>query len=210
MQGFRPNLPCAAKPVSTFTFDWGLLHPSPLAPLLLALLLPNLLLLISLRRNSRLFKRQTWDGVSIRMNSSLLVLLLVFWTASFVTAAPNNGICYNKNMVQDPSQIACNPEAEASLCCSSDCFCLSNGLCQSKTPTQVYWTGTCTDYLWNSPSECPEVCNNDKTRQVASYYDVLLERIIPRMLNGKANFQISLSMLYIKFSISFTSLIRDE
>ena len=137
------------------------------------------LLLIFLRRILRLFKRQARDIVSIGMNSLLLVLLVVFGTASFVTAALNNGICYNINRIQEPSYLVCNPEAEVSSCCSSGATCLSNGLCEfSNITVSTYWTGTCTDYLWNSPSTCPEICNNDKIRQVASHHDVLLEGII--------------------------------
>ena len=118
------------------------------------------------------------------MNSSLLVLLVVFWTASFVTAAPNSGICYNKNGIQDPAYRACNPEAEVSFCCPSGTNCLSNGICQnSKRGDTPYFMGTCTDFMWNSPSVCFEFCNNDKIRQVASHHDVLSKCITQHMFD---------------------------
>ena len=148
------------------------------------MLLSSPLLPMFFRQILRLFKRQAWDVVGIGMNSSLLVLLVVFWTASFVTAAPNSGICYNKNKIQDPTQRACNPDAEVSSCCQSGSICFSNGLCQIDAKgITPYWTGTCTDYTWNSPSACPEVCNNDNIRQVASHHDVLSECIIQHMFD---------------------------
>ena len=148
------------------------------------MLLSHPLLLICRLRILGLLKRQAWDVVSIGMNSSLLVLLVVFWTASFVTAASNNGICYNKNRVQEPTRLACNPEAEVSSCCPSGDICLSNGICQNSTSNITpYWTGTCTDYMWNSPSACPEICNNANIRQVASLPDVLSECIIQHMFH---------------------------
>ena len=140
-------------------------------------------------------------------------MLVVFGTASFVTTAPNNGICYNKNMVQDPAQLACNSEAEVSSCCSFGAICLSNALCQTTNPKTYtpYFTGTCTDYMWNSSSTCPEICNNDKNRQAASHHDLLSECISQiRPLKGKANLQVSLSVLYLKVSISSTPPSRRE
>lgn len=79
----------------------------------------------------------------------------------------DGGICYDSNRVQDPNFLPCDSEAETSFCCAGDGICLSNGLCkpvvdQSYTP---YYTSECTDYAWNAPSTCPEICNN-KTRQV--------------------------------------------
>lgn len=113
------------------------------------------------------------------MHPSLLVSLVVILAAWHVTAVPNNGKCYNADQIQDGGSLPCDPEAEVSFCCAFGNICLSNGLCepsgnlsQYDTP---YFTSLCTDYSWNSPSTCLEICNNSKDRQVVFYDVVLLE-----------------------------------
>ena len=97
-----------------------------------------------------------------------LTSLLVFLTPWGVTAVPNNGKCYGLDRVQDGEFTPCNPEAEVSSCCWLKDTCLSNGICKTSNDTAgtPYFTGLCTDYSWNSPSECLEICDHNKTRQV--------------------------------------------
>ena len=180
VSGLRPDLPCACKhSLLTGVFSN---HPFSLRFFLFcSFIIP---FSSHLRRFHRLFKRQAWDTVSIRMNSPLFVLLIVFGSSSFVAAKPNDGICYHKNRVQDPTRMACNPEAEVSTCCQPGAICLSNGLCEMvSNDVSRYWTGTCTDYTWNSPSVCPAICNHAKIRQVVSHHDVLSECIIQHIFD---------------------------
>ena len=150
----------------------------PLALRLLSLLLPLFLLLsITLTNSSTIQKLQSYDAEGCRMHPLLFVSRTVFLVAGVVTAGPNRGKCYNTDQVQVGNSLPCNPEAEVSFCCAFGDICLSNGLCepsgnlsQYDTP---YFTSTCTDYSWNSPSDCPEICNNNKTRQV-KFSDVAL------------------------------------
>ena len=102
------------------------------------------------------------------MHSPLVASMTVFWTIWTATAASNGGICFDSNHVQDTTSFPCDSEAETSFCCAGNDICLSNGLCkpvvdQGYTP---YYTSDCTDYSWNAPSTCLEICNNNKTRQV--------------------------------------------
>ena len=114
------------------------------------------------------YKRHACYIAGFRMHSLCLISLVVFLPAWIVTAAPNNGICYNANGVQDGISLPCDPKAAVSSCCHFGDICYSNGLCvssgnQSQYYT-AYFTGQCTDYTWNSPSTCLEICNNDKSR----------------------------------------------
>ena len=128
----------------------------------------------------RLLERQACDVAGFTMQSPLFISLIVFLTARVVKAAPNNGKCYNANQIQVGSALPCDPEAEVSSCCYFGYICLSNGLCepngnlsQYDTP---YFTSFCTDYSWNSPSTCLEICNNNKTRQVVLYVILFLRQ----------------------------------
>ena len=105
---------------------------------------------------------------SFTMHSSLPVWLVVFRTAWIIKAAPNGGKCYEWNGDQIHNQSPCTPEARACSCCRLGDSCLSNGRCRNETLTP-YFTGGCTDSTWNSPSVCPEICNNNKIRQVSSH-----------------------------------------
>lgn len=151
-----------------------------------------------------LFKRQACDVAGFRMNSSLLISLVLFLATWFVTAAPNNGICYNTDQIQDGGYLPCDPEAEVSFCCKPGDICLSKGLCEPSVNTSSYdtpyFTSLCTDYSWNSPSTCLEICNNNPSRQVISYDVVLLKRVI--QYKGNANIQCSLSMSNLEESLS--------
>ena len=132
------------------------------------------------------------------MFSSLLIWLAAFWEALIITAAPNDGKCYNPNRDQGVDFLPCYPEAEVSPCCLQGDSCLSNGLCQSSANGTLtpYFTGQCTDFTWSSPSVCPEICNNNKTRQVCSH-DAKLSGYMTQLtytLQRNANFKFPLSM----------------
>ena len=108
------------------------------------------------------------------MHLLYLSLLICFGTTWVLIAASNSGICYDIDEVQT-SNLACDPEAEASVCCGIGFTCLSNGLCETydqKDNWTGFWTGGCTDVTWNS-SACPKICNNDKYRQ-ATFHNVVL------------------------------------
>lgn len=154
---------------------WLCHFPSVFSRLIFSFLLLSLFFSISLFLFSLLFseilevfKRQACYTAGFRMHSSCLVSLIVFLPAWIVTAAPNNGICYNTNGVQDGSSLPCDPKAAVSFCCQFGDMCLSNGLCEpSGNQSQYYtpyFTGLCTDYTWNSPPTCLEICNNNKYR----------------------------------------------
>lgn len=132
------------------------------------------------------------------MHLSFLILLVVFQTAWVVTAAPNNGICYNIDQVQAVSSAGapCDSEAEVSVCCEVGSICLSNGLCETINQTQQssFFTGDCTDSSWNS-STCPKICNNNRTRQVTFYDIALLKRII--------QFNFDREMAFLTFNLFF-------
>ena len=119
------------------------------------------------------------------MRPSLDIQLVIFCAAWVVTAAPNNGKCFNSDQVQNGNYAPCDPKAEVSSCCLFGDSCLSNGLCKSSRQSglELFYTGFCTDYFWNTPSTCPEVCDHNKTRQVAFHDAVLSERIIPYSFN---------------------------
>ena len=116
----------------------------------------------------QLFKRQTHNIADSKMPSFLLISLTVFLTAWSATAAVNNGKCYHGNQIQDGTNSPCDPEAEVSSCCHLGFICLSNGLCEPSVNASQYVTpyfsSTCTDYSWNSPSVCVGMCENNKTR----------------------------------------------
>lgn len=116
----------------------------------------------------QLFKRQTHDIADLKMPSFLLISLTVFLTAWSATAAVNNGKCYHGNQIQDGTNVPCDPKAEVSSCCTPGFICLSNGLCEPSVNGSQYLTpyfsSTCTDYSWNSPSVCVGMCENNKTR----------------------------------------------
>lgn len=115
------------------------------------------------------FKRLACDVGDFKMHPSFLVLLVVFRTAWVVTAAPNDGMCYNEDQVQAISSAGapCDSEAEVSICCGFGSICLSNGLCETINSTQQssFFTDDCTDNSWKS-STCPKICNNNRIRQV--------------------------------------------
>lgn len=103
----------------------------------------------------------------LKMPSFLLISLTVFLIAWSATAAVNNGKCYFANQIQS-GNMPCDPKAEVSSCCTPGFICLSNGLCEpSVNQSQYvtpYFSSTCTDYTWNSPSVCVGMCENNKTR----------------------------------------------
>ena len=124
-----------------------------------------------LQEISNLCKRQTWANIDVRMHLSFFSVVGFFWTAwSFtVTAATNDGTCYDVDGGSTSSSFntPCDLDAESSLCCSFGNACLSNGLCgvnQTQHPGDLtpFYTGRCTERLWNS-SVCPRICNNDRT-----------------------------------------------
>ena len=103
-----------------------------------------------------------------------LSLLIYFGTTWFIIAASNNGVCYDIDEVQT-SDLACDSEAEVSVCCGFGFTCLTNGLCETYNQTDSwtgFWTGGCTDVTWTS-SVCPKMCNNDNYRQ-ANFHSVVL------------------------------------
>lgn len=122
------------------------------------------------------------------MYLSILISLTVFRTTWVVTAAPNDGICYDidGDQTTGPFDLVCDSEAEVSFCCSPNMTCFSNGLCganltQFPEDLTPYYTSKCTDSSWNS-SACPKICNNNETRQVTFYNVVLLKRIDRRLI----------------------------
>ena len=123
---------------------------------------------------SKIAERQSCNVAGFRMHLLYLSLLIYFGTTWVVTAASNNGICYDIDEVQT-SNLACDPQAEVSVCCGVGFTCLSNGLCETYNQTDSwtgFWTGGCTDVTWNS-SACLKICNNDKYRQ-AKLHNVVL------------------------------------
>ena len=134
------------------------------------------------------------------MHSSLLISLVIFPAAWVVTAASNNGKCYNVDQIQDGGHLPCDPEAEVSFCCAFGNICLSNGLCEPGSNLSQYitpyFTSLCTDYSWSSPSTCPEIRNNNKTRQVDCY------DVVPVSWKGNTNLLFSLSMSDLRHSLS--------
>ncbi len=135
----------------------------------------------------RPLERQACDVAGFTMRSLLFVSLILYLTAWVVKAAPNNGICYNADQIQVDSWLPCDPEADVSSCCGFSTICLSNGLCepsgnQSQNTTPYLFTSLCTDYSWDSPSTCPKICNNNKTRHVVFYVILLLVSTAPLRL----------------------------
>ncbi|KAI1346521.1 hypothetical protein F5Y01DRAFT_297621 [Xylaria sp. FL0043] len=65
--------------------------------------------------------------------------------------------CYYPNGEKSESDSPCNPDADASFCCSSssDSSCLNNLLCQDGTGRVI--RGSCTDQTWTDPA-CPQYC----------------------------------------------------
>ena len=119
------------------------------------------------------------------MYSLFITSMTVYWTFVAVTAAPNGGACYDSDGIQNNDSFPCDSEAETTFCCAAGYICLSNGLCQPASNLSAYitpyFTSDCTDYSWNSPSACPEICNNNKTRQVelcSTIVCLIVERIL--------------------------------
>lgn len=150
------------------------------------------------------------------MRPSLYIRLVIFWAAWAVTAAPNNGKCFDSDQVQSGDYVPCDPKAEVSSCCVLGDICLSNGLCRATRPGVLtpYFTGLCTDYLWNAPSTCLEICNHNTTRQVAFHDAILSERIIPYSFdreNALLIFDLHLVCRTLKISLlGYTLITRHE
>ena len=99
------------------------------------------------------------------MHILFVFLVLIFMATWVVTNALNNGTCYNTNYIQDVEYSPCIPDAEVSSCCVVGDICLSNGLCESGNSSGMtpYSTGLCTEYYWDSPATCFEMCDHNKT-----------------------------------------------
>uniref|UniRef100_A0A8H7N5P5 Mid2 domain-containing protein n=1 Tax=Bionectria ochroleuca TaxID=29856 RepID=A0A8H7N5P5_BIOOC len=73
------------------------------------------------------------------------------------TLAASNSTCYFSNSNVAKNDVPCDPNAEASVCCSKEegTVCLENGLCQNSGGHKS--RGSCTDQNWNS-EYCPQFC----------------------------------------------------
>ncbi|GKT41662.1 uncharacterized protein ColSpa_01843 [Colletotrichum spaethianum] len=78
-----------------------------------------------------------------------------------LAALASGQTCYWPNGVKATSTVAC-PVAggtTAASCCFANHYCMSNGLCFSKTELSFY-RGACTDENWTT-SGCPKYCDKD-------------------------------------------------
>lgn len=59
--------------------------------------------------------------------------------------------CYDRSGNVRSQWLPCDPNASTSTCCSSNDFCMSNGLCLNAGGNQAYTQQGCTDNKWGLP-----------------------------------------------------------
>ena len=85
------------------------------------------------------------------------MLIFLIATLLLVTTGSSQATCYaeNDDIVAD-HDTPCG-SADGVHCCGEGYYCLSNGLCQSKSDPPGFNQGTCTDPTYESPS-CSSIC----------------------------------------------------